>query len=91
MQAVAVEASGTDRPPFLHPRASAGPSGLLPWAENAPGASRHQPRDRAAVSGDDVLCSGLDVANTSCKRLVGFTKADRLAHPRRILLEMVDM
>src|SRR5438445_756995 len=33
-----------------------------PGAENAPAARGHQPRDRAAVSGDDVLRFGLDIA-----------------------------
>ena len=70
MQAVAVEGPGADGPALFHTSAGSSARGLLPRAENAPAASRHQPCDRAAVSGDDALSSGLDVANTPGECLV---------------------
>src|SRR6516162_5720945 len=87
MQAVAVKASGTDRPPLVHACPGTKARRLLLGAENAAPADRRQTRDRATVSSDDVFRPGLDVANAACERLVRFTKTDRLAHSRHNLVE----
>ncbi len=72
-------------------RANPSPSGLLPWAENAPVARGHQPRHRAAVSSDDVLRSRLDIANALSERPVRLAEGDRLAHVVRLLNKHPDV
>jgi hypothetical protein len=77
MQAVTVETVSADGPTLFHTSAS----GLLLWAQNTPATYRHQPGDRAAVSGDDILGSRLDFPHATRKSLVCFAKGDRSSHP----------
>src|ERR1700730_16477179 len=85
MQALAVERSSPDGPPFFHPGPGANAGALLLRAENSATAERHQASDRTAVSGDDVFHSGLDLADATRERLICFAEADSLAHVATLL------
>src|SRR5271156_4776569 len=82
MQRLAVERTGSDWPALCHAGPDTGESRLLRRGQVASTANGHEPRNRPAIAGNDVLRTSFDLTNAAGEALVGLAQAYRIAHIR---------
>src|SRR5215471_19569768 len=80
MQSRALERTGADWPALLHPGTGTRQRRLLPGRQNSPIGNRRKPRNRPAVSRDNVLGARFDLPNAAGERLICFAQGNGFGH-----------
>src|SRR5271166_3842199 len=82
MQRLAIERTGSDCPALCHAGPGAGESRLLRRGQVASTANGHEPRNRPAIAGNDVLRTSFNLTNAAPGALVSLAQAYGIAHIR---------